>query len=163
MKKRHTLAHLKEIIAKEKKKGKRIVLANGCFDLIHVGHIRYLKEAKTQGDVLVVALNSDSSVHGLKGEGRPILNEEERVEIISSFYFVDYITVFEEANVENILLTLKPHVHAKGSDYTEETVPERETVLSYGGEIAITGGPKVKNTTEISRKIGLKSEGNDSL
>jgi rfaE bifunctional protein nucleotidyltransferase chain/domain len=163
LKKRHTLAHLKEIIAKEKKKGKRIVLANGCFDLIHVGHIRYLKEAKTQGDVLVVALNSDSSVHGLKGEGRPILNEEERVEIISSFYFVDYITVFEEANVENILLTLKPHVHAKGSDYTEETVPERETVLSYGGEIAITGGPKVKNTTEISRKIGLKSEGNDSL
>lgn len=163
MKKRHTLAHLKEIIAKEKKKGRRIVLANGCFDLIHVGHIRYLKEAKAQGDVLVVALNSDSSVHALKGEGRPILNEEERVEIISSFYFVDYITVFEEANVENILLTLKPHVHAKGSDYTEETVPERETVLSYGGEIAITGGPKIKNTTEISRKIGIKSEGNDSL
>jgi len=163
LKKRHTLAHLLEIIAKKKKKGKRIVLANGCFDLIHVGHIRYLKEAKAQGDVLVVALNSDSSVHGLKGEGRPILNEEERVEIISSFYFVDYITVFEEANVEKILLTLKPHVHAKGSDYTKETVPERETVLSYGGEIAITGGPKVKNTTEISRKIGLKPEGNDSL
>lgn len=163
MKKRHTLAHLKEIIAKEKKKGKRIVLANGCFDLIHVGHIRYLKEAKAQGDVLVVALNSDSSVHELKGDGRPILNEEERVEIISSFYFVDYITVFEEANVENILLTLKPHVHAKGSDYTKDTVPERETVLNYGGEIAITGGPKVKNTTEISRKIGLKPEGNDSL
>jgi len=163
LKKRHTLANLLEIIAKEKKKGKRIVLANGCFDLIHVGHIRYLKEAKAQGDVLVVALNSDSSVHRLKGEGRPILNEEERVEVISSFYFVDYITVFEEANVENILLTLKPHVHAKGSDYTKETVPERETVLSYGGEIAITGGPKVKNTTEISRKIGLKPEGNDSF
>ncbi len=163
MKKRHTLAHLKKIIAKEKINGKRIVLANGCFDLIHVGHIRYLKEAKAQGDVLVVALNSDSSVHRLKGEGRPILNEEERVEVISSFYFVDYITVFEEANVENILLTLKPHVHAKGSDYTKETVPERETVLSYGGEIAITGGPKVKNTTEISRKIGLKPEGNDSF
>jgi len=163
LKKRHTLAHLKKIIAKEKINGKRIVLANGCFDLIHVGHIRYLKEAKAQGDVLVVALNSDSSVHRLKGEGRPILNEEERVEVISSFYFVDYITVFEEANVENILLTLKPHVHAKGSDYTKETVPERETVLSYGGEIAITGGPKVKNTTEISRKIGLKPEGNDSF
>jgi rfaE bifunctional protein nucleotidyltransferase chain/domain len=163
LKKRHTLAHLKEIIAEEKKKGKRIVLANGCFDLIHVGHIRYLKEAKAQGDVLVVALNSDSSVHRLKGDGRPILNEEERVEIISSFYFVDYITVFEEANVENILLTLKPHVHAKGSDYTKDTVPERETVLNYGGEIAITGGPKVKNTTEISRKIGLIPEGDDSL
>lgn len=162
MKKLHALKHLKEIIDREKTKGKRIVLANGCFDLIHVGHIRYLKESKAQGDVLVVALNSDSSIHKLKGKGRPILNEEERVEIISSFYFVDYITVFEEANVENILLTLKPHVHAKGSDYTKETVPERETVLSYGGEIAITGGPKVKNTTEISRKIGLKPEGNDS-
>ncbi|MGD9347371.1 MAG: adenylyltransferase/cytidyltransferase family protein [Candidatus Aminicenantes bacterium] len=161
MKKRITLEHLKEIISRQKRDGKRIVLANGCFDLIHVGHIRYLKEAKAQGNILVVALNSDSSVRKLKGEGRPILNEEERVEIISSFYFVDYVTVFEEATVENILLTLKPHVHAKGSDYTKETVPERETVLSYGGEIAITGGPKVKNTTEISRKIGLESEGDD--
>ena len=164
MKKRHSLAHLKEIIDREKEKGKRIVLANGCFDLIHVGHIRYLKEAKAHGDVLVVALNSDSSVFKLKGEGRPILNEEERVEIISSFYFIDYITIFEELNVENILLTLKPHVHAKGSDYTKETVPEKETVLSYGGEIAITGGPKVQNTSEISRKIGLKKpEGDGSI
>jgi rfaE bifunctional protein nucleotidyltransferase chain/domain len=163
LKKRHTLSHLKEIIDREKKKGKRIVLANGCFDLIHVGHIRYLKGAKAKGDILVVALNSDSSVHKLKGKGRPILNEEERTEIISSFYFVDYITVFEESHVENILLILKPHVHAKGSDYTTETVPERETVLSYGGEIAITGGPKVKNTTEISRKIGLEPEGDGSL
>jgi len=161
--KRHTLDHLNEIIRREKRNGKRIVLANGCFDLIHVGHIRYLKEAKAQGDILVVALNSDSSVHKLKGKARPILNEKERVEILSAFYFVDYVTVFEEATVENILRTLKPHVHAKGSDYTEETVPERETVLSYGGEIAITGGPKVKNTTEISRKIGLESEGKDSF
>ena len=163
MNKRHTLDHLNEIIRREKRNGKRIVLANGCFDLIHVGHIRYLKEAKAQGDILVVALNSDSSVHKLKGKARPILNEKERVEILSAFYFVDYVTVFEEATVENILRTLKPHVHAKGSDYTEETVPERETVLSYGGEIAITGGPKVKNTTEISRKIGLESEGKDSF
>jgi rfaE bifunctional protein nucleotidyltransferase chain/domain len=163
LKKRHTLANLKEIIDSEKKKGKRIVLANGCFDLIHVGHIRYLKGAKDHGDVLVVALNSDSSVHNLKGEGRPILNEEARVEIISSFYFVDYVTVFEDPNVENILLALKPHVHAKGSDYTKETVPERETVLSYGGEIAITGGPKVKNTSEISLKIGLKPKGDVSI
>jgi rfaE bifunctional protein nucleotidyltransferase chain/domain len=155
LKKRHSLAQLKEIIDREKKKGKRIVLANGCFDLIHVGHIRYLKEAKQQGDILIVALNSDPSVHNLKGEGRPILNEEERVEIISSFYFVDLVAVFDEPNVKNILRTLKPHVHAKGSDYTKETVPERETVLSYGGEIAITGGPKVKNTSDISRKIDL--------
>lgn len=163
MKKRHSLAHLEEIVDREKTKGKRIVLANGCFDLIHVGHIRYLKEAKTQGDVLIVALNSDPSVHNLKGKGRPILNEKERVEIISSFYFVDYVTVFDELNVEHILRTLKPHVHAKGSDYTKETVPERETVLSYGGEIAITGGPKVKNTSDISSKIALKPEGDGSI
>jgi rfaE bifunctional protein nucleotidyltransferase chain/domain len=161
LKKRHSLTQLIEIIDREKKKGKRIVLANGCFDLIHVGHIRYLKEAKAQGDVLVVAINSDSSVHKLKGKGRPILNGEVRVEILSSFYFVDYITVFEEPNVNSILLALKPHVHAKGSDYTKETVPERETVLSYGGEIAITGGPKVKNTSGILRKLGLELEGND--
>ena len=159
MKKLHSLAHLKKITNREKKKGKRIVLANGCFDLIHVGHIRYLKEAKAKGDVLIVALNSDSSVHNLKGKGRPILHEAERVEIISSFYFVDFVIVFDELNVENILRTLQPHVHAKGSDYSKETVPERETVLSYGGEIAITGGPKVKNTSDISRKIGLKPEG----
>lgn len=163
MNKKHTLAHLKEIIDREKKKGKRIVLANGCFDLIHVGHIRYLKEAKARGDVLVVALNSDSSVRHLKGKGRPILTQEERVEIISSFYFVDHITVFEEANVENILLTLKPHVHAKGSDYSKDSVPERETVLSYGGEIAITGGPKVKNTSDILRRINFKTDRPDSL
>ena len=162
MKKKHTLTHLKSIIDREKKKGKRIVLANGCFDLIHVGHIRYLKESKAQGDILVVALNSDSSVQKLKGQGRPILNEVERAEIISSFYFVDYVTVFEESNVENILLTLKPHVHAKGSDYTKESVPERETVLSYGGDIAITGGPKVKNTSEIFQEISRKLKRNDS-
>jgi rfaE bifunctional protein nucleotidyltransferase chain/domain len=163
LKKRHALTHLKALIDREKKKGKRIVLANGCFDLIHVGHIRYLKESKALGDILVVALNSDCSVHNLKGEGRPILTEEERVEIISSFYFVDYIIVFEELNVEKILLALKPHVHAKGSDYTKESVPERETVLSYGGEIAITGGPKVKNTSAIFQRVGQKLKMNDIL
>ena len=153
MKKRHSLDQLKSIIAKERKAGKRIVLANGCFDLIHVGHIRYLRESKERGDILVVALNSDSSVRKLKGPGRPILGEEERVAIISSFDFVDYITVFEEPDVAEILLALKPDIHAKGSDYTEETVPERKTVLSYGGTTAITGGPKVKSTSEIIRQI----------
>jgi len=149
----HTLDQLKDIIPEEKKRGKRIVLANGCFDLIHVGHVRYLKESKDQGDILLVALNSDSSVRSLKGTGRPILTEGERTPIISSFSFVDYVTVFDELNVEKILLELKPDVHAKGSDYTEKTVPERETVLSYGGGIAITGGPKVKSTSEIIREI----------
>ena len=125
------------------------MLANGCFDLIHVGHIRYLRESKRCGDILVVAINSDSSVVRLKGSGRPILPEAERAAILSAFECVDYVIVFSESNVENILKTLRPDVHAKGSDYTPETVPERETVLSYGGEIAITGGPKVRSTSEI--------------
>jgi rfaE bifunctional protein nucleotidyltransferase chain/domain len=153
LRKRHSLNQLKFLIARERKAGKRIVLANGCFDLIHVGHIRYLRESKARGDLLVVALNSDSSVRKLKGPGRPILTVEERVAIISSFAFVDYVTVFDKPDVAEILLTLKPEIHAKGSDYTEETVPERKTVLSYGGNTAITGGPKVKSTSEIIRSI----------
>lgn len=139
-----------------KKKGNRVILANGCFDLIHVGHIRYLKESKNLGDILVVALNSDASVHKLKGKGRPILREKDRAEILGSFSFVDYITIFEEDNVEKILLVLKPHVHAKGSDYTLETVPEKKTVQSYGGKIIIAGGPKIKSTSELIKEIAAK-------
>lgn len=132
------------------------MLANGCFDLIHVGHIRYLKESKKRGDILVVALNSDSSIRQLKGGGRPILEEEDRVEIISSFYFVDYVTIFNEKTVEKILLALKPDFQAKGSDYTQESVPERETVASYGGKIVITGGAKVRSTSQLIRKIAAR-------
>lgn len=156
MKKIHSLPELTKIIEKHKQDGNRIVLANGCFDLIHAGHVRYLKESKKRGDILVVALNSDSSVRKLKGSGRPILLEKERAEIIASFSFVDYVTFFDEANVERVLLLLKPHVHAKGSDYTVDTVPERETVKSYGGEIAITGGPKIKSTSEVIKEIAAK-------
>ena len=134
------------------------MLANGCFDLIHVGHIRYLKESKKKGDILVVALNSDSSVRKLKGKGRPILLEDQRAEIISSFTFVDYITFFKETKVDRVLMTLKPHVHAKGSDYSVETVPERDTVKEYGGEIAITGGPKIKSTSEVIAEIAARFE-----
>jgi rfaE bifunctional protein nucleotidyltransferase chain/domain len=140
-----------------------VVLANGCFDLIHAGHIRYLKESKKKGDILVVALNSDSSVRQLKGAGRPILLEQERAEIISSFYFVDYVTFFGQKKVDKVLLALKPQVHAKGSDYSVDTVPERETVKRYGGEIAITGGPKIKSTSEVIEEIAerFKNFGND--
>ncbi len=152
-KKFKTLPQLKKIIAREKKKGKRIVLANGCFDLFHIGHIRYLREARRAGDLLVVGLNSDSSVRRLKGKDRPILNQEERAEILSAFSMVDYLTIFGELNVEKILLALKPDVHAKGSDYTARTVPERETVKSYGGKIAIVGGPKVRSTSVLIRGI----------
>lgn len=152
MKKIYSLDQLSDIIKSLKRAGKTIVFANGCFDLIHVGHIRYLKEAKELGDILVVALNSDSSVHRLKGKGRPYINENERAVILSAFSFVDYLTIFTEDNVEKVLLSLKPDIHAKGSDYTVETVPERETVLSYGGKIAITGGAKVRSTSEIMKE-----------
>jgi len=153
LKKRYTLPQLTKIIAEQKKKGKRIVLANGCFDLIHVGHIRYLKESRKKGNILVVALNSDPSVRRLKGKGRPILREKERAEILSSFSFVDYITFFPELTVEKVLLALKPQIHAKGSDYTKETVPEREVVKSYGGKVAIVGGPKIRSTSQLIKKI----------
>ncbi|NIM91610.1 MAG: adenylyltransferase/cytidyltransferase family protein [Candidatus Aminicenantes bacterium] len=158
MKKIYALSRLKTLIQTEKNRGKRIVLANGCFDLIHIGHIRYLRKAKQKGDVLVLALNSDSSVHKLKGEGRPILDQRERVEILSAFYLVDYLTIFSENNVEKILLALKPDIHAKGSDYTKETVPEKETVKSYGGSIAIVGGEKVNSTSQIIERIVSKEK-----
>jgi len=156
LKKLHSLEQLANIVREHKHKGEKVVLANGCFDLIHVGHIRYLKESKNTGDILVVALNSDSSVSTLKGKGRPILQEKERTDIISSLYFVDYITFFDELNVEKVLLALKPDIHAKGSDYTEDTVPEKETVKEYGGAIAITGGPKVKSTSQLIKEIASK-------
>jgi rfaE bifunctional protein nucleotidyltransferase chain/domain len=156
LKKLYTLSQLTRIIQEHKKRGQKVVLANGCFDLIHVGHIRYLKESKKKGDILVLALNSDSSIRKLKGEGRPILNQKERAVIASSFYFIDYITFFNEPNVEKVLLALKPDIHAKGSDYTEETVPEKETVKGYGGTIAITGGPKIRSTSQLIKEIASK-------
>lgn len=121
--------------------------------MIHVGHIRYLRGARECGDVLVVALNSDSSVRILKGPGRPLLTQEERSLILSALDMVDYITVFDEKTVHRILLALKPDVHAKGSDYSVETVPERETVKNYGGETVIVGGDKVRSTSEIIHAI----------
>jgi len=148
-----TLTELKILLAREKKKGKKIVLANGCFDLIHVGHVRYLRDAKSRGDILVLAINSDSSVHKLKGPGRPLLPQDERAEILGSFSFVDHILIFDEPNVERVLLELRPDVHAKGSDYTERTVPEKDTVTHIGGRVAIAGGPKVRNTSDIIKAI----------
>jgi rfaE bifunctional protein nucleotidyltransferase chain/domain len=156
LKKLKTLAQLRTIVDRERKKGKIIVLANGGFDLVHAGHVRYLEAAKKKGDILIVALNSDSSIRKLKGRGRPILPQQERADILSAFACVDFITIFNEPNVENILMSLKPHVHAKGSDYTKKTVPERETVLAYGGRIAIAGGPKIRSTSEVIPRILAK-------
>jgi len=152
------LAELKKVIETQKRRGRRVVLANGCFDLFHVGHIRYLRESAGQGDILVVALNSDASVRSLKGAGRPLLPQRERAEVLASFEFVDYITIFREPNVEKVLLALKPNVHSKGSDYTVETVPERETVRSYGGTIFIAGGPKVRSTRDVVGLIAARKD-----
>ena len=150
------LSELRRVIAIEKAKGKTIVLANGCFDLFHVGHIRYLRAAKAKGDVLVVALNSDSSVRSLKGKGRPILPQKERAEVLAAFSFVDYVTIFSEPMVTKVLLALKPDIHVKGSDYSRETVPERDTVKAYGGRVAIVGGPKIRNTSQVIRDIAVR-------
>lgn len=149
----YPLQELKTRIEEERRNNKTISLANGGFDLIHIGHVRYLKEAKKIADILVVALNSDKSLRSLKGNKRAIINEKGRITIISSFECVDYVTVFDEKSVDNVLLTLRPDFHCKGSDYSVDTVPEKETVQSYGGETVIVGGEKVRSTSEIINHI----------
>ena len=139
--------------------GKKIVLANGCFDILHVGHVRYLEGARRLGDVLVVAINSDRSVRALKGPGRPILNEEERSALVSALRCVDHVVVFDELDVTGVLDQLRPAIHAKGTDYTESTVPEREKVLAYGGQVKITGDPKDHSTKDVIRRIQGNYEG----
>ena len=143
-------------IAAENTKGSRIVLANGCFDILHAGHVRYLEGARALGDLLVVGINSDAQVARLKGEGRPILPERERAELVASLQAVDLVTIFAEPTVTELLLAIKPNVHAKGTDYTEETVPERDVVRSYGGSVRIVGDPKNHSTSEILKKVSGK-------
>jgi len=138
-------------------RGKKVVLTNGCFDILHVGHVRYLQDARALGDVLVVAINSDSSMRQIKDSGRPILSQEERVALVSALRCVDYVVVFDEPDVSRVLDVLRPSIHAKGTDYTEQTVPERDTVLSYGGAVRITGDPKNHSTHDIIERILEKS------
>lgn len=140
-------------ITAEKTKGSSIVLANGCFDVLHAGHVRYLEGARALGDVLVVGINSDTQVARLKGEGRPILPERDRAELVASLEAVDLVTIFDEPTVTELLLALRPEVHAKGTDYTEETVPERDVVRSYGGQVRIVGDPKDHSTSEMLKKV----------
>lgn len=140
-------------VAIARKNGARIVLANGCFDLIHVGHVRYFEGARALGDVLIVGVNSDEQVRALKGEGRPFMPERERAEIIASFRAVDIVTIFPEPTVEELIRAIRPDVHAKGTDYTEETVPERDVVRSYGGRVAIVGDPKDHSTSEMVKRV----------
>jgi D-glycero-beta-D-manno-heptose 1-phosphate adenylyltransferase len=147
------LDDLKTVIDGEKKKGKRIVFGNGCFDILHVGHVRYLKGAKALGDLLIVAVNDDSSVTGLGKRKKVVTPANERAEIISAIDCVDYVTIFSDPTVERLLTTLKPDIHAKGTDYTVDNVPEREIVRSYGGEVAIVGDPKDHSTRDIIKVI----------
>ena len=146
-------AELKGLLWEEKKKGKRVVLANGCFDTLHVGHVRYLAGAKKEGEALVVGVNSDASVRGLKGAGRPILDEQARAQLVAAMREVDYVVVFPEADVESLLEDLMPHVHAKGTDYARETVPEREAAKRLGIEVAIVGDPKNHSTRAFLEEI----------
>ena len=139
-------SQLREILTAHQRSGQRIVFANGCFDTLHVGHVRYLEGARREGDILVVAVNSDSSVTALKGPGRPILPESARTDLVAALRAVDYVFIFDEPNVEAILEFLRPDVHAKGTDYTAETVPERATAARLGVRVAIVGDPKQHST-----------------
>ena len=140
---------LKRIIRNFQKEGKAVVLTNGCFDLIHVGHVRCLRAAKAVGDVLVVALNDDESVRKFKRTSGPLAPQDERAEIITAFACVDYVTFFSEPSADAILDLLRPDVHAKGTDYSVENLPERDTVLGYGGRIAIVGDPKEHSSSAM--------------
>ena len=146
-------AELIELVRRDRTQNLTIAFANGAFDLLHVGHIRYLEGAKREADRLVVAINSDKSVRGLKGPSRPILPETDRAELVSALRAVDYVVIFHEATVTPLLELLKPDVHCKGTDYTVDTVPERETVRAYGGRIAIVGDPKDHSTTDLLSRL----------
>jgi rfaE bifunctional protein nucleotidyltransferase chain/domain len=133
--------------------GKRIVLANGCFDLLHAGHVRYLRAARRLGDVLFVGVNADAAVARLKGRGRPLMPVAERVEILSALRDVDHVVVFEDDTADRLIASLRPHVHAKGTDYTETSVPEEATVRAVGGEVAVVGDPKDHSTRDLIARI----------
>jgi len=140
-------------VAEARTDGRRIVFANGCFDVLHVGHVRYLEAAKALGNVLVVAVNSDEQVRKQKGAGRPLMPQDQRAEIVAALDAVDFVIIFEEPTVAELLLALKPDIHAKGTDYTEDTVPERDVVRSYGGRVAIAGDPKEHSSSEMIEKV----------
>lgn len=140
-------------VADDRRAGRTIALANGCFDLLHVGHVRYLQAAAREADRLVVAINDDASVAGLKGAGRPILDARARAELVAALRDVDYVTLFAEPTVTPLLLAIRPDVHCKGTDYAPDTVPERETVRGYGGRVAIVGDPKDHSTRDLIARI----------
>lgn len=146
-------SELIDAVAGDRAAGRTLAFANGCFDLLHVGHVRYLQGAAAEADRLIVAVNTDRSVQGLKGPNRPILPEHDRAELVAALRGVSYVVLFEDPNVERLLRLLKPDVHCKGTDYTVDTVPERAVVLEYGGRTAIVGDPKNHNTRELIARI----------
>lgn len=141
-----------EQVRKWRSAGDKIILTNGCFDLLHVGHVRYLRAAKQLGGKLIVAVNSDASARKIKGEGRPRVPDHERAELLSALSDVDAVTIFDALDVKPLILLLHPDIHAKGTDYTAENVPERDAVIACGGRVAIVGDPKDHSTTELLRK-----------
>ena len=149
-------------VQEDRARGLTIAFANGAFDLLHVGHIRYLEGAKREADRLVVAINSDQSVRGLKGPNRPILTEADRAELVAALRAVDYVVIFSERTVTLLLDLLKPDVHCKGTDYTVDTVPERDTVRAYGGRIAIVGDPKDHSTSDLLSRLAKLRAGREN-
>jgi len=148
-----TEQQLVDSLARDRTAGRSIAFANGCFDLLHAGHVRYLQGAAAEADRLVVAINDDASVAALKGPGRPILPVADRAELVAGLRCVDYVVLFGDRTVERLLLLLKPDVHCKGTDYTSDTVPERAVVASYGGRTAIVGDPKQHATRDLIARI----------
>ena len=148
-----TVAEAGRLAERLRAEDKRIVLANGCFDLLHVGHIRYLAAARRLGDVLFVGINSDAAVARLKGHGRPLMPAPERVELLSALRAVDHVVVFDDDTADQLIAAIRPDVHAKGTDYTPDSVPERETVRAYGGQVAIVGDPKHHATRDVIGQI----------
>jgi rfaE bifunctional protein nucleotidyltransferase chain/domain len=147
------LAEVETRVAEARRAGRTVALANGCFDVLHVGHVRYLEGARAQADLLVVGVNGDGSVRRLKGENRPVLPAADRAVLVAALRAVDLVVVFEEDDVGRLLRTLRPDVHCKGTDYTVDSVPEREIVRSYGGRVAIVGDPKDHDTSRLLARI----------
>jgi rfaE bifunctional protein nucleotidyltransferase chain/domain len=154
-----TEPELVEAVRRDRAAGCTIAFANGCFDLLHVGHVRYLQAAAAEADRLVVAVNDDLAVHALKGPGRPVLPAADRAELVSAIRGVDYVVLFGDATVERLLTVLCPDVHCKGTDYTVDTVPERAVVAAYGGRTAIVGDPKRHATRDLVARIGEAADG----
>ncbi|HKL76591.1 MAG TPA: D-glycero-beta-D-manno-heptose 1-phosphate adenylyltransferase [Halanaerobiales bacterium] len=155
------ISELKNIVKNHQRQDKKVVFTNGCFDLLHIGHIRYLYRAKEFGSILVVALNSDKSVKSLKGEKRPIINEKERAEILAALEMIDYITIFDDLTCKNILKTLKPDIYVKGGDYTRQTLPEWPVVTNYGGNVKLVKEIEGQSTTSLIGKIAKIYDDNE--